>query len=147
MASAEGNLDLLQACMDAANKEIDPAEEEAKGGSGMVAKLIWSATPDNATGPKQIAVINYVPEALAAECNAEEWMNAALKEVGGGEILKADARNCTAVVKEDPANGRFILKDKDTIQSISVQWLISKGLFESKEEDDWVPDDDAGIEW
>ena len=37
--SAEGDLELLQAAMDAANKEVDPADEEAKGGSGEVGKV------------------------------------------------------------------------------------------------------------
>jgi hypothetical protein len=41
-----------------------------------------------------------------------------------------------------------VLKDKDTCQAMSVNWLKSKGLFPDKEEeDDWVPDDDAGVEW
>eukprot|EP00281_Chroomonas_sp_CCMP1168_P034143 CAMPEP_0206243648 /NCGR_PEP_ID=MMETSP0047_2-20121206/17716_1 /ASSEMBLY_ACC=CAM_ASM_000192 /TAXON_ID=195065 /ORGANISM="Chroomonas mesostigmatica_cf, Strain CCMP1168" /LENGTH=185 /DNA_ID=CAMNT_0053668775 /DNA_START=26 /DNA_END=583 /DNA_ORIENTATION=- len=150
MDAPEGDLELLQVCMDAANKEVDPNEEESKGGSGGMGKLIWSASNEKAEGPKQIAVINYVPEALKDKCNAEEWMTAVLKEVGGGEIIKSSPLTVQAIVKEDGAAGRFILKDKDTIQAQSVQWLKAKGLFPQADdngEDDWVPDDDQGIEW
>ena len=41
--------------MDAANKDVDPADEEAKGGSGMVGKMLLSS------GERQLALLCYVP--------------------------------------------------------------------------------------
>eukprot|EP00284_Hemiselmis_tepida_P005575 CAMPEP_0174926286 /NCGR_PEP_ID=MMETSP1355-20121228/10979_1 /TAXON_ID=464990 /ORGANISM="Hemiselmis tepida, Strain CCMP443" /LENGTH=179 /DNA_ID=CAMNT_0016172313 /DNA_START=23 /DNA_END=562 /DNA_ORIENTATION=+ len=143
MQEPKGDCDLLQMCMDAANKEVDPAEEESKGGSGEVGKMLLSA------GDKGLALINYVPESKKDKVNAEEWMAATLKEVGGGEIKKSSPTHCVAYVAENKETGRFVLKDKDTCQAQSVQYLKAKGLFPQadEEEDDWVPDDDAGVEW
>lgn len=41
------------------------------------------------------------------------------------------------------------LQDKDLCQSASVNYLKAKGLFPqaNEEEDDWVPEQDDGIEW
>jgi hypothetical protein len=86
--------------MDAANKEIDPAEEESKGGSGSVGKMLLSA------GETQLALLNYVPKEKLDKCNAEEWMKAVLKEVGGGEIISSSADSVKAVVKADSTANR-----------------------------------------
>eukprot|EP01126_Amoeba_proteus_P017414 TRINITY_DN18383_c0_g1_i1.p2 TRINITY_DN18383_c0_g1~~TRINITY_DN18383_c0_g1_i1.p2 ORF type:complete len:199 (-),score=33.45 TRINITY_DN18383_c0_g1_i1:73-621(-) len=144
--SAEGDLELLQAAMDAANKEVDPADEEAKGGSGEVGKMLLSS------GNEQLALLCYVPASKAEKCNATEWMKAVLghselKE--GGEFVEGDGRTAKGVVKADQGKGRFPRKDKDTCQSASVGWLKTKGLFPQadEEEDDWVPDEDSGIAW
>ena len=50
--------------MDAANKEVDPQDEEAKGGSAEVAKMLLSS------GATQLALHCYVPASKAAKCNA-----------------------------------------------------------------------------
>ncbi len=89
-----------QICMDAANKEVDPAEEESKGGSGAVGKMLLSA------GDSQLALINYVPKEKLDKCNAEEWMKAVLKEVGGGEIISSSPETVKAVVKADSSANR-----------------------------------------
>lgn len=52
-------------------------DEEAKGGSGMVGKMLLSS------GDKQLALCCYVPEANKSKLNASDWMKAVLKEVGG----------------------------------------------------------------
>jgi len=40
------------------------------------------------------------------------------------------------------------VQDKDTCQAGSVNYLKGLGLFpEAEEEDDWIPNDDDGIEW
>ena len=50
--------------MEAANKEVDPQDEEAKGGSAEVAKMLLSS------GATQLALHCYVPASKAAKCNA-----------------------------------------------------------------------------
>ncbi len=41
METAEGDPELPQICMDAVNKEIDPTEEDSKGGSGAMFIFLW----------------------------------------------------------------------------------------------------------
>merc|ERR1712061_32550 len=52
----EGDLELLESCVKAMNAKSDPTEEERKGGSGHIGKMIFSA------GTEQLAVAAYVPE-------------------------------------------------------------------------------------
>lgn len=61
--NADGDLDLLQAVMDGANVEVDPAGEERKGGGGHLGKMFYSA------GDKQLAIMCHVPKELADSKN------------------------------------------------------------------------------
>eukprot|EP00287_Rhodomonas_sp_CCMP768_P004158 CAMPEP_0196730850 /NCGR_PEP_ID=MMETSP1091-20130531/10786_1 /TAXON_ID=302021 /ORGANISM="Rhodomonas sp., Strain CCMP768" /LENGTH=341 /DNA_ID=CAMNT_0042073927 /DNA_START=77 /DNA_END=1102 /DNA_ORIENTATION=+ len=137
--NADGDLTLLKGAMDAANKEIDPNDEEAKGGSGMVGKMLLSS------GDKQLALMCYVPESNSAKLNASDWMKAVLETVGG-EFVGGDGLSAQGVSKGD-GETKFPLKDKDTCQAASVNHLKGLGLFPQAddEDDDWVPPDD--IEW
>merc|ERR1719331_3013357 len=60
-----GDLELLDMCMAAMNEKSDPTEEERKGGSGNIGKMIFSA------GDHQLAIIAYVPESKQSECVCE----------------------------------------------------------------------------
>lgn len=103
--------------MDAANKEIDPSEEEQKGGSGGVGKLIWSECETH------ISCISYVHADKTSEVNAKEWMVATLKDVGGGEIIKESDTLCQAVVKADGAKDRYVWS---ALALISIMHGISR---------------------
>jgi len=143
----EGDHDLLQALMDAANKEIDPTEEEAKGGSAKVGKMFLSA------GEARLALRCHCPkeDKAAGKCSASDWMKGVLENQafqGKGVFLEGDEFYAKGEILASKEGGRFPLKDRDECQSASVGWLKGKGLFpEAEEEDDWQPDDDAGIEW
>merc|ERR1712194_438125 len=52
----EGDLEMLVESMKAMNAKSDPTEEERKGGSGHIGKVLFSA------GTEQLAVCAYVPE-------------------------------------------------------------------------------------
>jgi len=137
---ADGDCTLLRLAMEAANKETDTSQEDAKGGSGEVGKMFVSS------GMAQVALHCYVPKSKCHKCNATEWMTAVL-ETCEGQFVQGDEAEAVGVVVGD-GKIRFPLKDKDTCQSYSVGWLKNKGLFpQAQEEDDWVPDDDCGIEW
>merc|ERR1719436_2133559 len=75
----EGDLELLKTCMDAMNAESDPTEEERKGGSGRIGKMIFSA------GDHQLAILAYVPDALKDSIDATEWLKKVL-DLFGGEV-------------------------------------------------------------
>eukprot|EP00291_Cryptomonas_curvata_P008212 CAMPEP_0172190846 /NCGR_PEP_ID=MMETSP1050-20130122/23347_1 /TAXON_ID=233186 /ORGANISM="Cryptomonas curvata, Strain CCAP979/52" /LENGTH=154 /DNA_ID=CAMNT_0012865779 /DNA_START=30 /DNA_END=492 /DNA_ORIENTATION=+ len=134
--SAEGDLALLQAAMDAANKDVDPADEEAKGGSGMVGKMLLSS------GDKQLALLCYVPAEKRDKVKASEWMAAVVASCHG-EVVRGDGASASGRVVSD-GKTRFSLKDKDTCQAASVNWLKERGLFPQAqdEDDDWVPPED-----
>merc|ERR1712107_326374 len=52
----EGDLDMLVESMTAMNAKSDPTEEERKGGSGHIGKMIFSC------GADQLAIVAYVHE-------------------------------------------------------------------------------------
>merc|ERR1712036_204728 len=68
----EGDLDMLQECLKAMNAKSDPTEEERKGGSGHIGKMIFSA------GTNQLAVCAYVPEEKLKDLSCEEWLKKVL---------------------------------------------------------------------
>merc|ERR1712003_315994 len=68
----DGDLELLLESMKAMNQKSDPTEEERKGGSGHIGKMIFSA------GPEQLAVVAYVPEEKQSQCKCEEWLQTVL---------------------------------------------------------------------
>merc|ERR1712159_951812 len=73
----EGDLDMLAECMKAMNAKSDPTEEERKGGSGHIGKMIFSA------GTDQLAIAAYVPEAKQGDLNCEEWLKTVLQSQSG----------------------------------------------------------------
>mmetsp|Transcript_8414 Transcript_8414/g.14216 ORF Transcript_8414/g.14216 Transcript_8414/m.14216 type:complete len:340 (+) Transcript_8414:76-1095(+) len=133
----DGDLKLLQTCMDAMNAEPDPEAEDRKGCSGAVGKMIFSA------GTKQLAMVGYVPEDKVAKVEIKEWMEAVCKAVDGkieGAATKAVSPNggfvISAVVLSDPEKGKFALKDKDAAMAAGFAHLRSKGAFPDDDGDD-----------
>merc|ERR1711941_215321 len=72
----DGDLDLLEESMKAMNAKSDPTEEERKGGSGHIGKMIFSA------GSEQLAIVAYVPEAKQPELDCAEWLKKVLDSQG-----------------------------------------------------------------
>merc|ERR1712050_753727 len=79
----DGDLDLLVESMKAMNAKSDPTEEERKGGSGHIGKMIFSA------GAEQLAVVAYVPEAKQGELSCKEWLKAVLANFSGEIVSTA----------------------------------------------------------
>merc|ERR1712054_591478 len=73
----EGDLDMLIESMKAMNAAPIPGEEERKGCSGHIGKMIFSA------GTEQLAVVAYVPAEKQGELSCEEWLKAVLANFGG----------------------------------------------------------------
>merc|ERR1712241_1021593 len=69
----EGSIDLLMESVKAMNQKSDPTEEERKGGSGHIGKMVFSA------GDTQLAVLAYVPDAKQGELVCKEWIEHVLK--------------------------------------------------------------------
>merc|ERR1712187_716700 len=81
----EGDTEMLLESMKAMNAKSDPTEEERKGGSGHIGKMIFSA------GTEHLAICAYVPEAKQGELSCKEWLEAVLASQSG-ELL-SDAKD------------------------------------------------------
>merc|ERR1712050_524497 len=98
----EGDLDLLVESMKAMNAKSDPTEEERKGGSGHIGKMIFSA------GADQLAVVAYVPENKQSELSCREWLQKVLN-LHSGTVSDIAKDICTGYVRTDSNNNVFPL--------------------------------------
>jgi glutathione S-transferase len=135
----DGDLELLEMCMTAMNAKSDPTDEERKGGSGNIGKMIFSA------GDKQLAICAYVPESKKGECDAKEWLQKVLDLHGGSLCPGASDLLAKGFVTADHDKNKFPLKMKEPSITEAITFLKKKGLFPDKDDDsdeDFVFGDD-----
>lgn len=125
----EGDLEMLDECLKAMNAKSDPTEEERKGGSGHIGKMIFSA------GTEQLAVAAYVPEDKQKELSTEEWLKHVLASQGG-EVTSTSASCCLGFVKADGDKNIFPLKIREPMILEANNYLRKKGLFPEDNSDD-----------
>jgi len=126
----EGDLDLVLECTKAMNAKSDPTEEERKGGSGAIGKMVFSA------GTEQLAIVAYVPDEKQAECVCEEWLQKVVGLWDGGKVVTSGKDYCVGVI---PANGEkniFPLKIRESLILEANNFLRKKGLFPEDNGDD-----------
>merc|ERR1719378_439755 len=117
--------------MEAMNKQAIPGDEERKGCSGHVGKMILS------DGVDKLAILAYVPDELKDKVDATEWLQAVLDEVKGGETVEGNTPLLAGgLVKADADAGKFPLKDRDVAQKASIAYLRAKGVFPAEKEED-----------
>ena len=152
--SPDGEQPLLMMAMDAMNAQPAPDDEERKGCSGHVGKMIFSA------GAKQLAIVAYVPKPesnkSADKVPITEWIDAVAKAVDGKVTNRSSAANsphgghvAEALVVSDPDKGKFALKDKDAAMAAAFNFLRSKGAFpedDGDDSDDMVFGDDDDLD-
>merc|ERR1711871_1391947 len=138
MDEPNGDVDLLYESMRAMNAKSDPNEEERKGGSGRIGKMLISKDQNDS----KLALVAYVPPAKQTELLAGRWMQDLLGKLGGGEVLFSDSTTAKAVIKNDADKGLFVLKLKDFAISEAINYLKSRGLFPDK-----VDDSDSDYVW
>merc|ERR1712187_1077427 len=125
----DGDVDLLSESMKAMNAKSDPTEEERKGGSGHIGKMIFSA------GTEQLAVVAYVPEAKHGELSCAEWLKVVLDSQGG--VIKSEGKDVsTGFVKANADKGVFPLKIREPMILEANNFLRKKGLFPEDDDDD-----------
>merc|ERR1712178_559266 len=126
----EGDLDMTVESMKAMNAKSDPTEEEQKGGSGHVGKMIFSA------GAEQLAIVAYVPKEKQGELSCEEWLRAVLQNFGG-KVADVTADICQGYVTADGDKNVFPLKIREPMILEANNFLRKKGLFpEDNDSDD-----------
>mmetsp|Transcript_64305 Transcript_64305/g.106514 ORF Transcript_64305/g.106514 Transcript_64305/m.106514 type:complete len:137 (+) Transcript_64305:3-413(+) len=119
----------LDMCMTAMNAKSDPTEEERKGGSGHVGKMLFSA------GDKQLAIIAYIPEEKKGELDVREWLQKVV-DLNGGELCEGNTDlYAKGIVKADGDKGKFPLKMKEPSITEAISFLKAKGLFPDKDDD------------
>ena len=147
----EGDVTLLNLAMSAMNAQPDPDAEDRKGCSGHVGKMIFSA------GVEQLAIVAYVPKDKAEKVDAVEWMTEVLAACGGTVMMSppqaADSPDggltVEGVVKADPENGKYAIKDKDLAMAAAFAFLRSKGAFpedNGDDSDDMIFGDDDNLD-
>jgi len=129
----EGDVTLLVESVKAMNAKSDPSEEERKGGSGHIGKMVFSA------GLSQLAIVAYVPEDKQAELVCSEWLQKVVGLHPGGEILSTAKDMCSGCIPANADKGVFPLKIREGLILEANNFLRAKGLFP---EDDGDSDDD-----
>jgi len=134
----EGDLELLEQCVQAMNAKSDPGEEERKGGSGHIGKMVFSVGVDH------LAVVAYVPPEKQKDLACEEWLGAVLATQGGAVVMKG-ASISTGKVQTNADKGVFPLKIREPMIIEANNYLRKKGLFpedNDDEDDEFVFGDD-----
>merc|ERR1712157_667418 len=127
---SQGDLEFLQECVKAMNAKSDPTEEERKGGSGHIGKMVFSA------GDPRLAIVAYVPEEKQAELSCKEWLEKVLSMFPGGKLLTEAADYSTGEIPTDSDNNIFPLKIREALILEANNFLRKKGLFPEDNDDD-----------
>jgi len=125
-----GDIDMLVESMKAMNAKSNPEDEERKGGSGAIGKMISSMDDDN------FCLVAYVPEAKLGEIKAGEWLKEVLTLLGVGE-LREGSNDVYAVshIPKDSEKGVFPMKLRDGAISHGIACLRKRGLFPEDKDD------------
>jgi len=123
----DGDLALLKDSVEAMNEKSDPTEEERKGGSGAIGKMVFSA------GTDQLAVLAYVPEDKLGsreegELVCEEWLKTVLANFQG-TVTEVGKSICLGVVKADSDKNVFPLKIREPMILEANNYLRKLKLF------------------
>jgi len=126
----QGNLDFLEESVKAMNFKSDPTEEERKGGSGHIGKMVFSA------GMEQLAIVAYVPEEKQSELVCKEWLEKVLALFPGGKVTKEGKDICVGAIPTNSEKNIFPLKIRESLILEANNFLRSKGLFPDNDDDD-----------
>jgi len=119
----EGDVELLKESVSAMNEKSDPTEEERKGGSGHIGKMVFSA------GVEQLAIVAYVPEAKQAELVCEEWLQKVVSMFPGGKVLSSGKDVSSGCIPTNSDKGVFPLKIRESLILEANNFLRARGLF------------------
>merc|ERR1712008_185251 len=127
----DGDTELLKKSVEAMNEKSDPTEEERKGGSGHIGKMVFSA------GGEQLAIVAYVPEDKIDKCDSKDWLETVLKTTPSKDwkVVESTKGFSVAVVPTDADNGVFPLKIKEPLIPEANNFLRKLGLFPDDDDD------------
>jgi len=122
----EGDIDYLLENVKAMNAKSDPTEEERKGGSGHIGKMVFSFTEAS------LAIAAYVPEEYREQCKANEWLEQVIADCECGKpAVRDDSTEEYALVQivRDGEKGVFPLKIRDNVITHGLNYLKKRDLF------------------
>lgn len=133
---AGGDLDMLVETMKAMNAKSDPAEEERKGGSGHIGKLIMSMAEDN-----NLCVCAYVPGSEHNLLSAKDWLHSTMELCGLPKDLNTPREDSNALyaqmqIQNNSDKNVFCLKLRDYVIQHANGVLRTKGLIPDLDDDD-----------
>jgi len=127
----EGDLELLRKSVEAMNEKSDPTEEERKGGSGAIGKMVFSA------GTNQLAIVAYVPEEkLGGDLVCEEWLKKVVSLWDGGTVSVVGKDYCVGFIPANSEKNIFPLKIRESMILEANNFLRKLGLFPEDNGDD-----------
>merc|ERR1712136_666895 len=127
---SQGDLDLMDHCIAAMNAQPVPGEEERKGYSGHIGKMIFSA------GDHQLGVVAYVPADKKGELDATEWLKQTLSIFQGELADGCSDLYARGFITADGNTNKFPLKMKEPCITEAITILKKKGLFPDHDSDD-----------
>jgi len=125
----DGDMELLEKSVQAMNEKSDPTEEERKGGSGNIGKMVFSA------GVDQLALVAYVPEAKHGELSCEEWLQKVVSLHPGGKVVTPGKAYSVGIIPANSDKGVFPLKIREGLILEANNFLRKKGLFPEDNDD------------
>eukprot|EP00386_Alphamonas_edax_P003086 GDKI01009458.1.p2 GENE.GDKI01009458.1~~GDKI01009458.1.p2 ORF type:complete len:176 (-),score=63.93 GDKI01009458.1:1-528(-) len=117
----KGDLEMLKYCLEGANKEVDEAAEERKGGAGKLGKALVSV------GETQVTVIVHVPAVVADQLDINDWVK--IFTYPTSVITDIDEYTKAIITTNDVEKGVFLLKVKDEVITNSFNFLREKSLI------------------
>jgi len=126
----EGDVALLLESVKAMNEKSDPSEEERKGGSGRIGKMVFSA------GTEQLALIAYVPSEKQGDLDCPEWLQKVVSLHSGGKVIEGGKEYSTGVIPTNADKNIFPLKIREGLILEANNFLRKKGLFPEDDGDD-----------
>jgi hypothetical protein len=124
-----GEVERMEVVLTEMNKDVDPEAEETKGGSGHVAKALFSY------GNSKVGILCYVPEEHQKTVTAEKWCEEIVMGMGG-KILDANAGLAKGEIMGDGEKGLYPIKMKDDALQASIKFLVNIGVFPDKDDDE-----------
>ena len=132
----QGDVDLLVLSVGAMNEKSDPTEEERKGGSGNIGKMVFSA------GVERLAIVAYVPDVElkkidggVGELVCKEWLEKVLSIFPGGSVLSESKTLCSGAIPTDGDKNIFPLKIRESLILEANNFLRKKNLFPEDKDD------------
>ena len=128
-----GDVDWLYETMRAMNEKSDPTEEERKGGSGHIGKMIISINEELCC-----SMVAYVPPDKTVDISAEAWLKDVLKamKAPAESFISGNKNLAKATIKQDKEKDLFPLKLKDEGIRQSLDYLKQRNLFPDSSDDD-----------
>jgi len=131
----EGDCDLLLKSVEAMNEKSDPTEEERKGGSGAIGKMVFSA------GADQLAMVAYVPEDKQGKGEGgalvcEEWLQKLCSMWDGGKVTTSGKTYSVGIIPTNGEKNIFPLKIRESLILEANNFLRKLKLFPEDNGDD-----------